>query len=302
MTTLATRGDWSKASRQYLDQIIAVLNDLRPHWPLSLRQVYYQGVAGGLIKNELNEYKKLSRVLTRARLDGLVSWDAIEDRSRSTLTVPTWPDADEFISDEIGYFLTGYRRDLLQTQDAALEVWVEKDALGPLCQKAADPFGVPVIVAKGFSSVSYKHNCRQRVLAQGRPVRILYFGDLDPSGYEMLPSMLRTLRDEMGLGDQIEGVRCALNPEHVQGFNLPHDPEALKWSDTRARKYVQRFGELAVELDALRPEALQGLVRESIEQNLDLSQFEVEREHEAEDVGRISGLRARARDLVEGIA
>jgi len=50
--------------------------------------------------------------------------------------------------------LDDYRRDLLQSQDVAPELWVEKDALSDICHRAAKPFCVPVIVARGFSSIS----------------------------------------------------------------------------------------------------------------------------------------------------
>ncbi len=44
---------------------------------LTLRQLYYQFVARGLIPNTQRDYKRLGSILNDARLAGLVDWDAI---------------------------------------------------------------------------------------------------------------------------------------------------------------------------------------------------------------------------------
>lgn len=298
------RGGWSKAGVAYLNRVIGILNELADYWPLTLRQVYYQLVAGGAIQNNLGEYSKLSRILTKARLDGYVSWEAIEDRTRVFLESGGWTDQGCFVEEELEHFLAGYRRDLLQSQAVALEVWVEKDALSRVCHKVAFPLCVPVIVARGFSSISYVHECRKRVESNardGKQTVILYFGDLDPSGWEMLPAMLETLRIEMGLGELVEGKRCALNLEHVEAYGLPLNPDALKPTDTRAKKYMARFGDLAVELDALPPATLESLVRGAIEINLDLSKYEVERQRGEQERGRIAAMRHKVCGLIEDI-
>jgi len=100
----------------------------------------------------------------------------------------------------------------------------------------------------------------ERNAQNGKRTMILYFGDLDPSGWEMLPPLLTTLQDEMGLGDLVAGRRCALTPAQVEANKLPRNPDALKETDTRAKKYMARFGDLAVELDALPPATLEALV------------------------------------------
>ena len=298
------RGGWTPATLAYLEHVVAVLNGLTDYWPLTLRQVYYQLVASGAIQNNLGEYSKLSRILTKARLDGYVSWDAMEDRTRVTLNSGGWMDQEHFVDYELDNFLTGYRRDLLQTQVAALEIWVEKDALSRVCHNVAFPYCVPVIVARGFSSISYVHECRKRVKAnadEGKRTVILYFGDLDPSGWEMLPAMLETLQNEMALENLVEGKRCALTLEQVGAYNLPRNPDALKPTDTRAKKYMDRFGNLAVELDALPPATLESLVRGAIESNLDLSKFEAEQQREAQERARLAAIRHKVKGLIGAI-
>jgi hypothetical protein len=302
---MRNRGGLSKESLQYVNRVNESLDSLKEYWPLTLRQVYYQLVAAGDIPNNKAQYKKLSCLLTKARLVGLVSWDAIEDRARDMLSSIRYSDQDQFIATEAHYFLKNYRRDLLQNQPQTLEIWVEKDALSRICERAADPFGVPVIVARGFSSLSYVHECRKRILENqnnGQSTAILYFGDLDPSGWEMLPAMMETLQQEMNLGNLVKGIRCALTSAQVDAYNLPKNPEALKPSDTRAKKYMKLFGDLAVELDALPPAALEALVRRSIETHIDTALLQEQQTFEAEDRGRLVSIRQSVQEYIKKIA
>ena len=170
-------------------------------------------------------------------------------------------------------------------------------------KKYTAPYYVDLTPFRGDASIDLKWRLSQRlreVRLNGKRAVVLYFGDLDPSGWEMLPTMLETLQSEMGLGDTVDGQRCALTPEQVEKYNLPHNPDALKLTDSRARKYMDRFGDLAVELDALPPPELEKIVRESIEANLDLSRCEVERRREVGDRHRLEDLRGHVHELIEG--
>ena len=308
---MRNRGGWQKGTLEFLRQVQQILEGLRDYWPLTLRQVYYQLVAALIIENSRSAYQKLSRTLTKARLDGQVPWDALEDRSRDVLNSAGWGDRFQFIGAHLDNFLSNYRRDLLQSQAVVPEVWIEKDALSRVCHRAAYTYCVPVIVAKGFSSVSYVNECRKRVennTEAGQRTKILYFGDLDPSGWAMLPAMLETLQGEMGLGDSVEGIRCALTPDQVDAYSLPRNPEAMKDTDTRTPKFkamLRREGypdTLAVELDALPPATLEALVREAVEQNLDLSRFAAEQQREEAERIALNELRAEVVRFVDGRA
>ena len=50
---------------------------------LTVRQVYYQLVARGLMPNKKAAYERISDVIADGRLAGLIDWDCIEDRTRS---------------------------------------------------------------------------------------------------------------------------------------------------------------------------------------------------------------------------
>ncbi len=263
--------------REYIRAVQDVIEKLRDYWPLTIRQVYYQLVSALLIPNEPNEYKRLIRIMKFARLDGLVPWESIEDRSRTFLESHGEVDKDSFIEWHSRAFLTGYRRDLLQGQAVRLECWIEKDALLTIVHSVADRYRIPVVSGRGFISVSFLNVFRDRVLANhanGQLTRILYMGDFDPSGQAMLPASMKTLQVLMELADLVGAETIALNPEQVEKYDLPHDATAMKDSDTRAVAFIKKHGRLAVELDALRPDILQGIIAESIRRNLDMAEFE----------------------------
>jgi len=92
---------------------------------------------------------------------------------------------------------------------------------------------------------------------------MLYFGDFDPSENEMLEAMKTTLKDELGV-DGLQFKRIALLKDDIFTYKLPHNPEAIKKKDTRAKKHVAEYGELAVELDALRPDVLEKKIEDAI--------------------------------------
>jgi len=57
---------------------------------LSLRQLYYQLVSLDLITNNVRSYKNPGSLVSNARQAGLVDWNMIEDRNRSTNANSHW--------------------------------------------------------------------------------------------------------------------------------------------------------------------------------------------------------------------
>ena len=92
----------------------------------------------------------------------------------------------------------------------------------------------------------------------------------------------------------------ALNPEHIKQYNLISNPDAAKASDPRYQNYVGGFGNIAVELDALHPEELQKMIRNSIEAELDMDLFADQKEQEKDDIEFVDNLREKVMDAIEG--
>lgn len=288
---------WTQLQVNRLDRVLEVLEEQKDYKPLTLRQVYYQLVGKGYIENKKSEYVGLSKLVKHARLSGLISWDDIEDRGRTLNTFYSWGDADEFYEDEKEGFLSGYRRDILQTQTKYVEIWIEKDALSRVFTIEAEKYQIPVVVCKGFSSVTFLNDFRRRLNREEDQERVmLYFGDFDPSGLEMLDAMQTTLEEEMEVFD-LEYKRIALNKDDIFNYNLPADPDALKETDTRAKKFKEKHGTFAVELDALPPAILVEKIREAIETELDMDELKEQRRIEKTELDKLNIARRKLDEL-----
>ncbi len=239
------------------DQIISSYES--QGYVLTLRQLYYQLVSKNIIKNKENEYKRLSKVMTDARYQGVISWKALEDRTRSLRSMNHWTSPAEIIESASQSF----RHDLWQHQKIRVEVWVEKDALigvlGPVC----DRNDVAYFSCRGNASASEMWEASQRLRgyeSHGQQPWILYLGDHDPSGVDMT----RDVQDRLGEFRSSAIVkRLALNLDQIQRWNPP--PQPAKTSDSRYNRYVRETGKRqSWELDALEPATLANLVEKAI--------------------------------------
>jgi len=97
-----------------------------------------------------------------------------------------------------------------------------------------------------------------------KEVIVLYLGDHDPSGKDMI----RDIRDrltEFGVPNlKVDAI--ALTTEQVRRFNPPPNP--AKITDSRAAAYIAEFGNQSWELDALPPRELNRIVEQGITRNI----------------------------------
>lgn len=291
---------WTAKQIEKLNRVIGILDELQEYKPLTLRQIYYQLVSQEYIENKVSEYTMLSKMLKWARLDGHIPWDDIEDRVRAFHSLKGWQDKTSFLHVALNSVINQYSRDLWQDQECYLEVWIEKDALSSIFTNVCSDYGVSVVVCRGFSSVSFLHDFKNRLVNHsGKYPVMLYFGDFDPSGVEMLTAMKTTLTDEMGI-DGVEFKRIALLRDDIFEYKLPHDPKALKRSDTRAKKHLEAYGNLAVELDALRPDILTQKVRNAVENEIrDPDAYKCQMEIYNGEVNELAKLKGQFLELVK---
>lgn len=251
---------------------------LAEHHPMTLRQLYYQLVSSQVIKNNRGQYQAASRAIVDARCEGIIPWEWIEDRLRRPRTVSMWDDLQDFAQTA----LASYRRDVWASQPAYVEVWLEKDALSGIFEDVLDNYGVTLNVGRGYDGWSSIRNAAMRYvdagIRKGRIVTILYFGDLDPSGEDMV----RSLRERLGFFDcRPQVIKCALTAEDVTRYKLPAD--FTKPTDTRQAAYVAQYGNIAVELDALPVDVLEERLRAEIESRIDLAGLEAVRKTERKE-------------------
>ena len=293
---------WTEHNVDKLNKVGDVLKELSKYKPLTLRQIYYQLVGKGYIENNKSQYVMLSKLLKWARIDGHISWSDIEDRTRDYHGSGGSTNVDSFIENEIDGLFKYYSRDLSQSQPKYIEIWIEKDALSSIFTNVARKYYVPVTVCRGFSSVSFLNDFKDRLkyYSDGRPAIMLYFGDFDPSGVEMMESMKITLHDELGISG-IEFKRIGLLKEDIEKYKLPHNPDALKKTDTRAKKHVEQYGQIAVELDALRPDVLEEKIKVAIENEFDIDAFNKEVDIYYKEVDKLTEYREKFQNLLKAI-
>ncbi len=291
---------WTSHQLGKMEKVKTILEELKDYKPLTLRQVYYQLVSKGFIENKKSEYGMLSNLLKWARIDGSISWDDIEDRIRVFHNLKMWEDKQFFITEELNNFLNGYNRNILQSQRKYIETWIEKDALSSLFNRVCLSYGIPVVVCRGFSSVSFLNEFRERLWNHSDKEWImLYFGDFDPSGVEMLNAMKETLEGELDMPG-ITFKRIALTKNDIFEYRLPHNPDALKKTDTRAKKHLENYGELAVELDALRPDILTEKIEMAIQNELDMTALNEEVRTYQDELDKLNKMKEKVMAYVSG--
>jgi len=242
---------------------------------MTLRQLFYQLVSHDILPNDQKKYKKLSTIIKDARMAGLIDWDIIEDRIR----IPTMPSEFENISDLVQAAISSYRRDRWENQEYYVEVWVEKDALSGVLEPVTRKYHVHLLVNRGYSSTSALHESVLRIKQQrDKECVILYLGDHDPSGKNMITDIKNRL-EQFQCDATVKDV--ALTMEQIKQYNLP--PNSAKKSDPRSDEYIKRHGNLSWELDALTPEVLNQLVSSHIEEFLDMDEYQRIMDQEEEE-------------------
>lgn len=177
---------FSKANKERLETINKIIVEYQTQgYKLTLRQLYYQLVSRDVIPNQQKEYTKLSTLLKEGRMAGVVDWNAIEDRLRRTQVPSSWSSPASIMDSAI----ESYALPRLEGQANYIETWVEKDALSGVLSRVTEKYHVPILVNRGYSSVSAIYDAYNRfreAIENDQNVTILYLGDYDPSGIDMI--------------------------------------------------------------------------------------------------------------------
>ena len=259
----------NKANKIKLDEINEIIEEyVDEGYKLTLRQLYYQLVSRDMIPNRVSEYAKLSTLLVKGRMAGIVDWEAIEDRIRIP-KIPYWVlGIDHALEDTINQ----YRLDRLGNQEIYIELWVEKDALSGVLSRVTNYYHVKLMVNRGYSSATAMYDASKRFLYNennGKDGYLFYLGDHDPSGLDMIRDIRERLH-EFGVFPKV--IHIGLTWEQIEEYNPPPNP--TKITDPRSSWYIGEHGNMSWEVDALPPNVLDTLVRETIEKEIDMKLFE----------------------------
>jgi len=232
--------------------------------PMTVRQVFYQATVLGIVEKSEAGYGKVQNDLVLMRKAGEMPYGWLADNTRWQRKPNTFDSVEAALEQTARL----YRKSLWADVDAHVEIWLEKDALSGVVYPVTSLYDVPLMVARGYASLSFLYNAAEYIIKLERPTYIGHLGDYDPSGVNAGQKIEETLR-ELAPDAQIHFERLAVNPSQIYSWNLPTRP--TKKSDSRAKG----FGDISVELDAIEPNQLRGIVRESIERHLPPDQFSV---------------------------
>jgi hypothetical protein len=177
-----------------------------------------------------------------------------------------------------------YRKNLWTWKGApCVQVWLEKDALAGVIEPITDKYDVPLMVARGYSSITFLHDSASK-LPDDRPSYVYHLGDFDPSGQHAAEKIEEDLQN-FAPDSEMHFKRLAVTPEQIERWRLPTRP--TKTSDSRAARFGSR---VSVELDAIEPRRLRSLVEKAILKHMPKKKFDElikQQERERADIQRL---------------
>ena len=221
------------------------------------------------------------------RREGIIPWGYITDGSRTVYGLNRYGSLESYA----WQVARNYRRDYWHGSSEYVEIWLEKEALrGVIGPVVIDEFGLDLFVTKGQPSATYLYEAAEDISRDGRPTFVYVLSDHDPGGlriFDRIKEELTTFVD----GAVELSVRClALTPYQVQPYDLPTRPGKEK--EPNAAEFKRVWGD-CVELDAMPPNTLRGLVREKLESHMNpeyLSQLKFAEQEERRGLRDIQNL------------
>lgn len=256
----------------------AVLELTSEYDVMTVRQVFYQLVSRGIVpKDENAGYRPVQAQVLQMRRAGWLPWSFIADGTR-------WmrkPESFLSVDDAIASMHRSYRRDLWQSQNVRIEVWLEKDALAGVVSTATNAWDVPLMVSRGTSSATFLHSAgetaRNAWVEHGIATRIYAMYDFDAAGQRAARNVEAGIVEHAGDETPISFELLAVNESQIEAWQLPTRP--AKKTDPEAAK----FGNVSVELDAIPPDKLVALVEGAITDNIATHAWEQEQISEASE-------------------
>ncbi len=307
ITGTKRRAAISLAKAPMLDAVNRIIDELADVWPLTVRQIHYQllndpplrhaSKPDSTYRNDRPSYQSLVDLVARGRLTGEIGWETITDETRPVVTWEVWPSVQPYIADRVKGFLRDYWRDLMQSQPDHVEVVGEKMTLMGTLRPIAERYCIPLTLGRGYCSLSPRRQMAERYRASGKNrLVVLVLSDHDPEGEDIAHSFARSMRDDFAIG-LLDVRKVALTEEQVAKYHLAPIMTA-KATSTRRERFVAQHGNIVHELEALSPKTLQDLLDTAIRTNIDLANFDHERQHEQHDAVFLHRQRQLVRSLL----
>ncbi len=243
-------------------------------YKVSVRWLFYRLLQDGLY-NAKENYSRFVQIVSRWRHEGKAGWqpNILADETREAILsgIEEMTPANE-MSESIIQNLHLWTLDShFKYQDFYVEVWFEARAMIGQFKKYAPnitlcPFG-------GYTSIPMKWEIAKRLEHMNnrfeKPIVVLYFGDCDDAGFEILESSVEGGKGLRKWCDtDFKVIRCGLTKQQAKKYRIPENPEKpgqFQWealNDEQARiiitKCISRY---------VNHEAIERVNRESLELN-----------------------------------
>jgi hypothetical protein len=140
----------------------AISDVLAADHPQTVRQVFYALTVRGVIaKAEIEYQRTVVRLLSEMREAGTIPFNYIADNTRWQRKPSTFVGLESCLRSTAKF----YRRDLWASMPVYVEVWCEKDALSGVLMEETSVYDVPLMVARGYSSLSFLHSAAKAIEA-----------------------------------------------------------------------------------------------------------------------------------------
>jgi hypothetical protein len=225
-----------RATKAEVDDRRAALFDIVAAMrPMTVRQVFYQATVREIVPKTEAGYAKVQTDLVIMRRAGELPYDWLADNTRWQRKPRSFNGVEEALEETARL----YRKNLWATSSYYVDVCLEKDALAGVIMPVTSMYDVPLMVARGYASLSFLHSAAEYIGTIDVPAYIYHLGDFDPSGVNAGEKIEQTLK-EMAPAAEIHFQRIAVESWQINDWNLPTRP--TKTTDSRAKKFRRNFG------------------------------------------------------------
>ncbi len=267
------------------------------NYTVTARWVFYRLLQDGTLK-EKGDYKRLLGYLSKARKGFYGGWHPstlADDTRRAVIKGLGFDDGDDWL--DAVRDSTTCDLDKWKSQDNYVEIWFEASAMSAQFDFHAHRY-VPLLAFRGDISIPAKWTAATRIadrwLELHLPVKVLYYGDLDPKGltipetaerdifrfvasaiYERVRDLDVMEREYREFGDGWEFIRKGLNDDQIALYNIPENPErpgTYQWEgieDATAQGLIEEAEELLNEDAFLEVESQENGITQLFREHLD---------------------------------
>ena len=148
--------------RDRRDALIAIVAEQRP---MTVRQVFYAATVRGMVEKTERGYRKVQVDLAEMRAGECCPMTGSPTSTRWMRKPQTYGSMAEALAETARL----YRRDLWAAAGQRVEVWLEKDALAGVVDEVTYGFDVPLMVTRGYASLSFLHAAAEAIAAAACP-------------------------------------------------------------------------------------------------------------------------------------